>query len=315
VGRLELLEKSTIEAFCAFLSLPERSGGPLTLEKRRDIDTMRMTLLSLSLMLAPIPSLLAVPDPAEAPKKEVAVEEEEKGPGFLGVSAGELSAALAAQLKLDHGVKLNSVSPDSPAGKAGLEVDDIITEVGEKKISTMLELRDAIRAHKQGDEVTLKLVQKGNVVVKKVTLAEAPVLPQLILPQEGFQFRGFQGGQLQLNIGGRGGRFKMGDQDGSVEMKGNGEGREVTVWDLSNKVVYEGPWVTPQDKAAPTPKMRQRIERVANMFAGRGNLLQERRLAFPLAPPPAPARRPARPDDDLPKPKEEDGEREEGEPE
>jgi hypothetical protein len=61
--------------------------------------------------------------------------------------------------------------------------------------------------------------------------------------------------------------------------------------------------------------MRQRIERVANMFAGRGNLLQERRLAFPLAPPPAPARRPARPDDDLPKPKEEDGEREEGEPE
>lgn len=278
---------------------------------------MRMTLLSLSLMLAPIPSLLAVPDPAEAPKKEVAVEEEEKGPGFLGVSAGELSAALAAQLKLDHGVKLNSVSPDSPAGKAGLNVDDVITAVGEKKISTMLELRGAIRAHKQGDEVTLKLVQKGEVVVKKVILAEAPVLPQLILPRGGIQFGDFQGGQLQLNIGGRGGRFKMGDQDGSVEMKGNGEGREVTVWDLSNKVVYEGPWVTPQDKAAPTPQLRRRIERVANMFAGRGNLLQERRLVFPLAPPPppAPARRPARPDEDLPKPKEEDGEREEGEPE
>jgi hypothetical protein len=103
----------------------------------------------------------------------------------------------------------------------------------------------------------------------------------------------------------------MGDQDGSVEVKGNGEGREVTVWDLSNKVVYEGPWVTPQDKAAPTPQMRRRIERVAKMFAGRGNLFQERRLAFP-PPPPAPA---PRPDDDLPKPKVEEGEREEGAPE
>ncbi|MDP7495038.1 MAG: hypothetical protein QGI77_01340, partial [Roseibacillus sp.] len=47
-----------------------------------------------------------------------------KAPGFLGVSAGELPAALADQLKLDHGVRLTEVNADSPAGKAGLEVDD-----------------------------------------------------------------------------------------------------------------------------------------------------------------------------------------------
>lgn len=205
-------------------------------------------------------------------------EDGAKGPGFLGVNAAELPAALAEQLQLNHGVRLTDVNPESPAGRAGLQVEDIILGVDDKKIENMLQLREAITARKQGDEVTLKLVQKGKRVEKKVTLAGRPALPRIVIPPGAFQGGGGiqivpPGGGLQrfqrFGFGADGGRFKMGDDDGSVEVKGEGEAREVTVWDLSNKVVYEGPWVTPQDKAAPPDKVRKRIERVEKMVAGR----------------------------------------------
>ena len=194
-------------------------------------------------------------------------------PAFLGVSAAELPAALAKKLKVNHGVRLTDVDADSPAGKAGLAVDDILLEVDGRKIRNMLQLRDAITAHKQGDEVILELIQKGERVKKKATLAARPALPQIVIPPGAFQ-----GGGLQLapngvqrfqrfGLGEDGRRFKMRDNDGTVEVAGPVEEREVTVWDMSNKIMYEGPWVTPQDKAAPSEKIRKRIERVEKTFA------------------------------------------------
>jgi len=236
-----------------------------------------------------------------------------KAPGFLGVSAGELPAALAEQLKLDHGVRLTEVNADSPAGKAGLEVDDIILGVNGKLVKNMLQLREAITAHRQGDEVALKLIQKGKQVEKKVTLAARPALPQIVLPPGVFQGGGIQivpNGIQRLQRFGLGEEgFKMRDNDGSVEVTGEVEGREVTVWDLANKIIYEGPWVTPQDKAAPPEKMRRRIERVEKTFALR---LQRQPFALPQRlpnPAPRPQVRPKVEED--PGPKEKDGEPEE----
>ena len=236
-----------------------------------------------------------------------------KAPGFLGVSAAELPAALADQLKLDHGVRLTEVNADSPAGEAGFEVDDIILGVNGKQVENMLQLRDAITAHKQGDEVTLKLIQKGKQVEKKVTLAARPALPQIVLPPGVFQGGGIQivpNGIQRLQRFGLGeDGFKMRDNDGSVEVTGEVEGREVTVWDLSNKIIYEGPWVTPQDKAAPPDNMRRRIERVEKTFALR---LQRQPFALPQrVPNPAPRPRVRPKVEEDPKPKGKDGEPEE----
>ena len=109
-----------------------------------------------------------------------------------------------------------------------------------------------------------------------------------------------------------------------MEVKGEGEGLEVTVWDLSNKIVFEGPWVTPQDKAAPASRLRKRIERVERMFAGRANRVRPFVIPQNIPPPaPAPAPRarnapksaPEQKGEELPKPKVEDGELEKGEPE
>ena len=56
--------------------------------------------------------------------------------------------------------------------------------------------------------------------------------------------------------------FRMMDEQGSIELKGNDEGKEVTVRDNQNKVIWSGPWDTEQDKAAAPDDIRQRIERL-----------------------------------------------------
>ena len=233
-----------------------------------------------------------------------------RAPGFLGVSAAELPAALAEKLKIDHGVRLTEVNADSPAGKAGLKVDDIILGVNDRKVENMLQLRDAITAHKQGDEVTLELIHKGERVKKKVTLAARPALPRIVLPPGAFQGGGIQrvpNGIQRLQrfgLGEDGRRFKMRDNDGTVEVAGAVEEREVTVWDMSNKVIYEGPWVTPQDKAAPPGKIRKRIERVEKTFALR--LQRPQPFVLPQREPPRPRVRPKA--EENPKPGGKDGE-------
>ncbi len=268
------------------------------------------TELLFSLVMASSLPLLAFPRPDPGPREDLAVPQDaglevpelgdlKRAVGFLGVSAMNVPAALADQLKIDHGVTLSTVVPASPAARAGLRVGDIILQVGEKKVANMLDLSRAIKAFREGDRVNLKVIQNGKQVKKRVTLA---ALPQprggiggagaglRVLPGGGF---GLPGGGLRFGWGGGAGQFRMGDEEGSVEMKGSGEGREVIVRDRGNKVVFEGPWVTPQDKAAAPPDIRKRIGRVAGMFGGDGGFRRLDLLPDPLprravpAPPPA----------------------------
>jgi serine protease Do len=57
--------------------------------------------------------------------------------------------------KVDEGVKINDVTEESGAAKAGLKEDDIITKVDDKKIEDPDDLTKAIRSHKPGDKVNI----------------------------------------------------------------------------------------------------------------------------------------------------------------
>lgn len=247
------------------------------------------TKLYLSLVLS-TPVVLAVPGPgrglevppappAEFAEPEVAAPElgdpKPKGIGFLGVSAQELPFGMAEALKVEQGVLLTTVMANMPAGKAGLKVNDIITEVAGKEIGSMLELRDAIRAHKEGDRVAIKVVQDGKLVEKRVTLAAAPPDPPGLMQMQGGFFQGGMGlrilpgpagGGMRLGFGADPGQFQMQDDEGAVEVKGRAGKREVTVRGLDDEILFEGPWVTPQDKAAAAPHIRKRIDRLAGVF-------------------------------------------------
>ncbi len=70
----------------------------------------------------------------------------------------------------------------------------------------------------------------------------------------------------------QGASIKMLDGEGSVELRSIEGGREVTIRDKANNVIWTGPWDTAQDKAAAPDDVRQRVERlnIDTQFKGNG---------------------------------------------
>ncbi len=57
--------------------------------------------------------------------------------------------------KTDEGVKIQEVTKESAASKAGLKEGDVITKIGDKKIETPDDLSREIKNHKPGDKVSV----------------------------------------------------------------------------------------------------------------------------------------------------------------
>ncbi|NOX88129.1 MAG: M20/M25/M40 family metallo-hydrolase [Calditrichaeota bacterium] len=70
------------------------------------------------------------------------------------------------------GVKIQSVTPDSPAEKAGLKAEDIIKEVGGMKTDNIKEYSDVLKTFNPGDEVTVKFERNGKIQETRLKLQE-----------------------------------------------------------------------------------------------------------------------------------------------
>ena len=81
---------------------------------------------------------------------------------FLGVVTEET----------EQGAKVNQVSDESPAAKAGLKEGDIITKVNDIKIDGPASLYDAIGKSKPEDKVTISYIRNGKTSTQVVGLAK-----------------------------------------------------------------------------------------------------------------------------------------------
>jgi putative serine protease PepD len=109
----------------------------------------------------------AIPgDTAQRVAREL-IEDGSVAHAFLGVSLPDDGAAT-----------FEDVVEDSPAGRAGLQPGDEVTEVDGKSITTGDELRDAIDAKKPGDKITLTIERDGNERTVQVTLGQRPATTQ-----------------------------------------------------------------------------------------------------------------------------------------
>ena len=81
---------------------------------------------------------------------------------FLGVVTEET----------EEGAKVNQVSDESPAAKAGLKEGDIITKVNDIKIDGPATLYDAIGKSKPEDKVTISYIRNGKTNTQVVILAK-----------------------------------------------------------------------------------------------------------------------------------------------
>lgn len=88
-----------------------------------------------------------------------------------------------------------------------------------------------------------------------------------------------QGGGFEIH---RGATLRLMDDQGSIELKSVEGGKEITVRDKDDKIIWTGPWDTEQDKAAAPEDIRRRVERLD--FDTGGNGLRLRLRDFPPVP-------------------------------
>ena len=90
---------------------------------------------------------------------------------YIGVTVGDVSEETMGY-GLPAGAAVKAVSEDSPAEKAGLQVNDIITAVNGTEISGRSELSERVSASSVGDTLTLTVYRQGKTISVDVTVGE-----------------------------------------------------------------------------------------------------------------------------------------------
>lgn len=96
--------------------------------------------------------------------------------GFLGVGIQDLNESLAKQFnaKDTNGALVSQVSKDTPAGKSGLQVGDVIVSFNGKAIDSSIVLRQMVAATAPDTKVPVEVLRDGKQIKIDVTVGKMP---------------------------------------------------------------------------------------------------------------------------------------------
>ena len=94
------------------------------------------------------------------------------GSGGGGAGYGPAFGSIPDFNEPPKGVRFADVRDGTPAGKAGLKAGDILIEFDGKEIANLYDFTYALRAHKPGDEVLVKVIRGSQTIEAKVLLTE-----------------------------------------------------------------------------------------------------------------------------------------------
>jgi len=99
----------------------------------------------------------------------------DEGASWLGVESEEVTAEKAKQLKLpaERGVLLERIVPDSPAAKAGLKDNDVVTEINGQRVEGAAQFRRMIREIPAGRSLQMTVWRDGRAQTVGVTLGKS----------------------------------------------------------------------------------------------------------------------------------------------
>ena len=93
---------------------------------------------------------------------------------YLGVSVKNTDAESASMFGLPTGAYVVSVEKGHSADRAGIQVKDIIIDLGGTKVTNVTELTRALRNFKAGDSTTITVVRSGSQLTLDIVLDEKP---------------------------------------------------------------------------------------------------------------------------------------------
>ena len=103
---------------------------------------------------------------------------------YLGVTAGTMNAQMAQQTGLTEGVYIYSVEEGGAAAKAGIQVGDVITKVGDTTITSMEDLTAAKKPYSAGDTTEFTIYRQGKTLTVNVTWDSVPADQQTVSTQD-----------------------------------------------------------------------------------------------------------------------------------
>lgn len=106
--------------------------------------------------------------------------------GWLGVSVQDISEDIAKNLnhKSRRGAIVTDVFKGDPADRAGIRVEDIITEINGKAVKDTHDLLLKIASFHVGEKVSIKVVRDGKEMVFTLTVAERKDKPEVVSARE-----------------------------------------------------------------------------------------------------------------------------------
>ncbi len=99
----------------------------------------------------------------------------DEGTSWLGVESQEVTSGKAKELKLpaERGVLLGRIVPDSPAAKAGLKDNDVITEINGQRVEGEAQFRRMIHEIPAGRSAQFTVWRDGKAQSINVTLGKS----------------------------------------------------------------------------------------------------------------------------------------------
>ena len=95
-----------------------------------------------------------------------------RGRAYMGITADTVTASAAQYYGLVEGAIVTSVTKDSAAADAGLEVSDIIVAMGDTEIKSYEDLVSAKKDYHAGDRAELRVYRSGEYVTLTITFDE-----------------------------------------------------------------------------------------------------------------------------------------------
>ncbi|HSW40029.1 MAG TPA: trypsin-like peptidase domain-containing protein [Acidobacteriota bacterium] len=147
---------------------PGNSGGPLV-NRRGEVIGINVAVVAWTRDIG-----FAISSAVVRPAVESIIRNGSIRRAYLGLVTGDMPVYVPLSDPPIKGIAVDMVIEGSPAQKAGLQADDIITSLAEQKIEKGKDLMPLLYMHKPGDDITVGFYRGGRFRTGTVTLEERP---------------------------------------------------------------------------------------------------------------------------------------------